>query len=238
MKRRNEKWIKEKALRRLREKYEQLRVESYNVELVERKKPRFAGWDISLELTEGGKIRKDALEILEVLTILNLDRVVFTRDIATIKEVRRVKYSLNSFKHYAFNNRHISNKTYHNLSERLKTLFYPDYFNKYSTPDKPRYRVYDGHFPWYACRLRVRKAYYRYDVIPNSIAQSEYDKIAYYPDIVSTYSSTGYRDDFRASTKSAWKAALKEVVKEQMGEEELLDYKYPKCFDKKDFGWD
>lgn len=248
MKRRNGLWHKEKQIRRLQEKRDALRVEARKVEYVALEKPVFAGWDIHVGLTKEGINRRDAEELQEVVNYLNLNEYRFTKDVKLVRHIRHHNFSVDSYrsyyKYYSWfylgQNRHISFHRYHNLEEHLKLYFYADYKYKHSTEDRPYYNL-KAYFPWYAFRLYITKSYHAYRGIPNSQAESDYDKLNadLYVWDRKTYRDR-WKDNFVRTNKFSFKMALKTIVNMQYTPEEIID-DYPKIFRKtnnqRDYGW-
>ncbi len=250
--RRNGRWHKEKANRRLQEKRDDLRKQSREVEYVPLEKPIFAGWDLSIGLTESGMRRKDSQEIQEVINILNESRQIFTRDIKYIRHIRNNDHSLDSIKSYYqnrgyfidyFSNRHITWREYHNLPQHLKEWFYEDRYYKYSSwMHRNYYYGTVSNFPWYEVRVVITRSYYHYKKVYNTVAQSEYDKLDGDLYLVNrkTWGRDKYRDSFVDSNKAAWKNSLRRIISSQYTPDEIID-NCSKIFkgtnDKKDYGW-
>ena len=239
--RRNGKWHKEKKIRRIKEERDTLFWSSKSMDYIPLEEPIFAGWDVSISLKDEYSSRNDLEYILKVLEVINSSSF-FTKDINLVKHVRKNNHDLKSLMSYKLNYKTLSSRVinknkYENLSEELKIFFQKAKFYKYSTELNPYYEVND-YFPWYEFKLKISKAYYYYRGIHNSAAQREYDKLSnlYWVDLLKIWGKSN-RDSFKKGIKGSWRNALKEVVSKQMTEEELLDYKYPKCWDKKDYGW-
>lgn len=184
-KKRNNYWREHKGMLHMKRRSEELWKLSRQVEKVPLEKPQFAGWEISITLTESGKRRKDAHILEKIMEILGLTKPRFTKNVKFIKDIRNNKYSVSSlyntkmsYSHNvgSLNNRHIRYNEYHNLPENLRSYFYPNPYYKYSNYDKPYYRV-EQNFPFYECRLKVTKSYYNFRGIPNSEAISEEQKL-------------------------------------------------------------
>lgn len=240
--RRNGKWHKEKKIKRIKAKRDELFNSSRDMDYVALEEPIFAGWDISISLKDEYSNRSDLSYLFKILEAVNLSSF-FSRDVNLIKHIRKNNHSfgsLNSYRTYisALDKKLINKRSFDSLPEELKIYFKVDKFYKYSSESNPFYGVDDNYFPWYEFKLKISKSYYYYRGIPNSAAQSEYDKLSnlFLNDIKKLWGGR-HRDDFKKGIKGAWRNALKEVVSKQMTEEDLLDYKYPKCWDKREFGW-
>ena len=250
--RRNGKWHKEKANRRLQEKRDDLGQQSHEVEYIPLEKPIFAGWDIRIGLTESGMRRKDFLEVQKILNILNLSRDMFTREIKFIKHIRNNNHSIDSIKSFYqhrgynidhFSNRHLTYHEFHNLPEDLKKWFYEDRYYKYSSwwsNGKSYYGVTSG-FPWYECRISITKSFYNYKKVYNTVAQSEWTKLDGDLYIVDkkTWGSR-WRDEFRKSNRASFKKSLRKIIINQYTPDEIID-EYSNIFKgtnkQRDYGW-
>ena len=235
--RRNGKWHKEKANRRLQEKRDDLKKQSREVEYVPLEKPIFAGWDINIGLTESGRLRKDSQEVQKILNILNLSRGIFTIEVKYIRHIRNNNYALESRKTYYrdilglcyldfSSDRHISWREYDKLPENLKKWFYEDRYHKYSTwSNNKNYYGVVSNFPWYECRLVITRSYYHYKKVYNSVAQSEHAKLDGNLYLVDrkTWGRYSWRDCFADSNKAAWKNSLRRIVGNQYTPDEIVD---------------
>lgn len=229
--RRNGRWLKEKSNRSLQERRDRLRKESLVVEYVPLDKPVFCGWDITLEaLTENKDLQK-------VVKVMGWSDAFYIRDVNRLKSIRKYGRTYQSYlklrnEYYGFRN-FIMPKDYFQLPYSVKSYFRPT-DHKYGIV-----YILIWNFPFYLLSLKINKTYYYYKKIYNTEAQSEYYKLDGDLYLVDRKSwGRGYqRDDFRGSLKSAWKSAMREISSKQFDEEDLLDYKYPKCWDKKSFGW-
>lgn len=251
--RRNGKWHKEKANRRLQQKRDDLRKQSRKVEYIPLEKPIFAGWDLKITLTESGMRRKDSQEVQRVLNILNLSREMFTREVKFIRHIRNNNYSLDSIKSFSlyrgyyidyFSNRHITYNEYYNLPDDLKKWFYEDRYYKYSSWARLGRGYYgvNNSFPWYECRISITKSFYNYKRVYDSVAQSEYHKLDGNLYVIDRKTwGKRWRDDFKKSNKAAWKRVTKKIVQNQYNPEEIID-KYGEIFrdtnKQRDYGWD
>lgn len=251
MKRRNGRWHKEKQIRRLQEKRDELRIQSRTIEYIPLEKPVFAGWDVSIGLTESGLHRQDALEIQRILNVLNVDKGIFSRNVKFIKSIRNSGHTIQGLRvtlgtyghypHYGLASNHISFHIFHNLPEDLKRYFSKDKYYKYSLYGREYYAL-NYSFPWYACKVLINKSYYNYRGIPNSEAEREYDKLSAWLNKydLKTWGRNSYRDDFRKSNKVAMQNALKKIIKKQYSPDEIIDYHdeiFRNTCQRKDFGW-
>ena len=250
--RRNGKWHKEKANRRLQEKRDELWQQSCEVEYAPLEKPVFAGWDINIKLTESGMRRKDSQEVQQILNILNLSRGVFTREIKYVIHIRNNNYSLESrktyYKHTLYSldfssDRHISWREYNRLPDDLKRWFYEDRYHKYSTWARNKnYYGLVSIFPWYECRLVITKSYYHYKKVYDTVAKSEHDKLDRNLYLVDrkAWGRYSWRDSYVKSNKAAWTNSLRNIVCNQYTPDEVID-NYSKIFrhtnKQRDYGW-
>lgn len=233
--RRNGIWHKDKANRRLQKKRDELKKQSREVEYVALEKPIFAGWDITIGLTESGARRKDSQEIQAILNIINDERGIFTREIKYIRHIRHNNHALDSIKTYYQNigyfydfgsDRHISWRVYNRLPNNLKKWFYEDKYYKYSTwSNRNFYYGTVSNFPWYECRLVITRSYYHYKKVYNSVAQSEHAKLDgnLYSVDRKTWGRYSWRDCFADSNKAAWKNSLRRIVGSQYTPDEIID---------------
>lgn len=248
--RRNGKWHKEKSNRRLQAKRDDLYKQSCVAEYIPLEKPVFAGWDLSIGLTESGSRRRDSEEIQRILNILNLSREMFTRSEKYVRHIRNNNHSIESIRNYYqhrgyyidhFSNRHITYHEYNNLPIDLKKYFFADRYYKYSFHGQTYYAVNQS-FPWYECKVVITKSYHSFRRVYDNIAQSEHTKLDGDLYIIDrkTYGNR-WRDDFTKSNKNALKASLKKIVSNQYTPEEI-DINYSEIFrgvdKRKDYGWD
>jgi hypothetical protein len=244
--RRDGKWHKEKKIRRLFERRNELLELSMKREYVELEKPQFAGWDVSLTLRSSGKHRSDSPQLQKVVDVLNSRKSFFTKDVKKIQFIRRsgftlgslnTYYSFSTFSYNGLNTKFLSSRDYHLIPDEIKKYFSISLRYKFFKEEQYKYQISDS-FPWYELRLMIKKSYYAYRVFYDTAAQSEADKI-YNLNYVEFSKLWGKRrrDSYLKSIKSAWRSSTKEIVSKQMTEDEILDYKYPKCWDKKLFGW-
>lgn len=232
--RRNGKWHKEKSNRRLQEKRDALRSQSRKAEYVPLDKPVFCGWDVTM-VVEGE--RSDAKGLEYVAKVMGWSNDFYVGDVNRLRSIRRYGRTYQAYvklrgEYYGYNN-FIWPKDYFQLPYAIKCYFRPT-DHKYGIV-----YILNWNFPFYALSLKIKKSFYYYKKVYDTEAQSEYYKLNSNLYLVDQKSwGRGYqRDDFRDSIKSAWKCAMREITSKQFEEEDLLDYKYPKCWDKKSFGW-
>jgi len=249
MKRYSDKWLREKELRRLADKRDELWQQSTEAEYIPLEKPIFAGWDISVGFRESAKRRRDFEKISKILNVI-IREEFFTRDKKLVRFIRGNNFKIESLRNYykysyyhlnSILNKHIDFKTYNNLSEEFKSYFYADRFYKYSTAERPYYELDVFKFPWYECRLIISKSYNYYKKIYNTEAKSEYDKLLnlHYVDFSKMWGRGYWRDDFKRSNKGAMRNSLRMMVSKQYTPDDILDdvNLFKGCFDKRNYGW-
>lgn len=229
-----------------------MREKSREKTYIELPKPIFAGWDISIVLTESGMRRRDAPELQEVMNVLNVSREMFTKDVNFVKHIRNNKHFIDSIKSYYqhrgyhidnFSNRHITYHEFHNLPEHLKKYFYEDKWYKYSSWqgrfNKPHYGVRET-FPWYECVVKITRSFYNYRVVYDTIAKSEYDKLDGYLYVWDMKTWSRYRDSFVKANKAAYRKSLNKIVSFQYTPEQIID-EYSNIFkganNNRNYGW-
>lgn len=230
--RRNGKWHKEKQIRRLQSLRDDLWQKSIEREYIPLEKPVFAGWDISIGVTESGARRRDSEDIQKILNILNLSRELFTKDVKFIRHIRNNGHFLDSVKSFYqyrgytidhFSNRHITYHEYHNLPEDLKKWFYADRYYKYSSwmNDKCYYGV-KSEFPWYECKIVIERSFYNYKIVYDTQAQSEHDKLDADLWLWDRKSSGhGYHYDGWKKSEQKFKNGLKIITNKNYSPEEI-----------------
>lgn len=238
--RRNGKWHKEKSNRRLQELRDELHDKSIKREYIPLEKPIFAGWDVSISV-EG--FRRDRHEIEAVIAAIGWNSQFFIRNVSRVRELRRDNHSFYTYlkirnSYYGYCNT-INSNTYQKLPESIQKYFYRSYYD-YLGISRERYEL-KWSFPFYALKVNVKKSYYKYKVVYDTVAQSEYDKLDNRLYIVDckTWGSR-YRDSYVKTNKAAWKNAMRYIVTKQYTPEEVID-EHSKIFknvnNKKDYGW-
>lgn len=223
MKRRNGRWHKEKANRRLQELRDELRVQSRKREYIPLEKPIFAGWDIVISV-EG--FRRDRPELEAAIAAIGWSSAFFVRNVAHVKDLRKNNHSFytylkirNSF--YGYNSS-INLATYNKLPDNTKKYF--NYrLSEFLGLKRERYEL-AWNFPFYALKVSVKKSYYHYKIVYDTVAESEHKKLndRLYEVDHKTWRSY-HRDSFIASNRAAWKKSLKIIVALQLSPEEVID---------------
>lgn len=239
--RRNGKWHKEKSNRRLQEIRDNLRYESRQKEYIPLEKPIFAGWDMSV-VVEG--IRKDRQDLEAVIAAIGWSSCVFIRDVRHIRSLRRSNHSFFEYltirsAHYNGGNSRISANSYERLSEEAKKYFGRIYSN-YLGITIESYEL-KWNFPFYALKVTLKKSYYKYKVVYDTVAQSEYTKLDSRLYLVDCRTwRNNWRDSFVRANKVAWKNSLKSIVSNQYSPHEIID-NYSEIFkntnNKRDYGY-
>jgi hypothetical protein len=239
--RRNGKWHKEKSNRRLQELRDILRYESRQKEYIPLEKPIFAGWDMSV-VVDG--FRKDRQDLEAVIAAIGWSSCIFIRNVSHIRSLRRSNHSFFEYltirsAHYNGGNSRISTNTYEGLTEEVKKYFGRVCYD-YLGIAREAYEL-KWNFPFYALKVSVKKSYYKYKVVYDTVAQSEYEKLdnrLYLVDCKAWRSR--YRDSFVKANKAAWKDTLKSIVGNQYSPDEVID-NYSEIFkntnNKRDYGW-
>lgn len=239
--RRNGKWHKEKANRRLQELRDELWSKSEEKEYIPLEKPIFAGWDVSISV-EG--FRRDRHEIEAVIKAVGWAFPFFIRNISNIRELRKDNYSFYTFlkirKSYYGYNSTINLDTYQKLPESIKKYFHKTYITNLRSILVERYEL-NWNFPFYALKVNVKKSYYKYKIIYNTVAQSESDKLDNRLYLVDCKKwGSRYRDSFVRTNKTHWKNAMRTIVTNQYTPDEVID-NYCDIFknvnNKRDYGW-
>lgn len=240
MKRRNGRWHKEKANRRLQELRDELRVQSRKREYIPLEKPIFAGWDIVISV-EG--FRRDRPELEAVIAAIGWSSAFFVRNVAHVRTLRRENHSFYTYlkirnSYYGYNS-YISVKTYEALSEDTKKYFHYVSYN-YSGVIRERYEL-SWNFPFYALKVGVKKSYYHYKIVYDTVAESEYEKLdSKLYEVDCKKWGNRYRDCFITTNRAAWKKSLDLIVCLQLSPEEIID-EYTTVFkgtnNKKNYGW-
>lgn len=165
------------------------------VEKIPFEKPQFAGWDISVTLSESGMRRSDALDLLRILSVTNVGTNGFTKRVNYIKELRRHSYTFQKVSYLAKNGVicwwygirnwrgrlsrfETSEKGFNSLPVELRKYFTFDSWNNRRYPWSEKKWYLNRHeFPMYELVFKVTKAYYNFQEIPNGEAESNYRKI-------------------------------------------------------------
>lgn len=239
--RRNGKWHKEKANRRLQELRDDLRNKSRQKEYIPLENPIFAGWDVSIVI-DG--FRKDRQDLEAVVKAIGWSSALFIRNVSHIRSLRRNNHSFFEYlsiraSHYYGSNSRISVKTYERLSEEAKKYFGRIYSN-YSGIVIESYEL-KWNFPFYALKVILKKSYYKYKVVYNTVAQSECEKLDSRLYLVDRRAwRDRWRDSFVKANKAAWKSSLRNIVSNQYSTEEVID-NYSEIFkntnNKRDYGY-
>lgn len=242
MKRRNGRWHKEKQIRRLQEKRDDLSSSRLEVEYVPLENPVFAGWEVNLYV-EGQ--RKDKPELEEILEQFNWNNSIFIKNKNYIRMIRVFKHSYNVYAslmhHYGGIKQFLYQKQYDELSIRAKEYFFEVTKLGYGNSEYKLFYLKWG-FPNYAIKVKINKSYHYFRAIPNSQDESDYKKLdnwLYMYDI-KTWGRYRYRYDFRKANKVAMQNALKKIVKKQYSPDEIIDYHdeiFRDTCQRRDFGW-
>lgn len=192
--RRNKHYLFLKNARMLNFKHSDLRNED-DYDWVPVEKPQFIGWELSLKLDDMGSRNPYAHDIYEVLNIV-CARPVFTKDLNTIKNVRKANKRLVTYmsiineirrkNKYAnlgitdlFDHRLLTKDKYEQLPDRLKKYFseYTDF--RFSFGEKTLYSYYklSYTFPFNRMEIVIKKAYSNFKGIPRSEKISEEKKL-------------------------------------------------------------
>jgi len=171
--RRNGKWHKEKANRRLQQKRDELWQQSCKAEYIPLEKPIFAGWDITMEVTSG---RRDAEELEAIAKIMEWSKDFYVKDVKRIKSIRRYGRTYESYiklrgEYYGYYN-FIREDVYSKLPYKLLK-----YFNTSSHDRWGKVYTLNWNFPFYALSLKIKKSYYYYKKVYDTVAQSEWAKL-------------------------------------------------------------
>ena len=239
--RRNGKWHKEKSNRRLQELRDNLRYESRQKEYIPLEKPIFAGWDMSV-VVDG--FRKDRQDLEAVIAAIGWSSCIFIRNVSHIRSLRRSNHSFFEYltirsAHYNGGNSRISANIYERLSEEAKKYFGRVYSN-YSGIIIESYEL-KWNFPFYTLKVILKKSYYKYKIVYNTVAQSEHKKLDTRLYLVDRRAwRDRWRDSFVRANKVAWKNSLKSIVSNQYSPDEIID-NYSEIFkntnNKREYGW-
>lgn len=190
---RNKQTEKQKALRRMYERYRDISWRA--VDYVPVEKPYFMGWDVSIALSESGARRRDADELQAVLDALGASRKQFTKGVRFIRYLRRWRYSLDAIEHahvmdykkgrdtkphwfQSLAHYSLSKHAYANLPVHIQKYFYYDksdyyYWGKYGDCYRLRFP-----FPTYELIYKVEKAYANFQGIPRADEWSEWQHLS------------------------------------------------------------
>lgn len=237
MKRYSDKWLREKELRRLANKRDELWRQSRKAEYIPLEKPIFAGWDTVLYVNSE---RRDKKDLEEVISIMGWSTDFYVRDVKKIRELRRYGHTFMSYIKLR--------KSYHGYHNYISVRDYerkvPAHLNKYFEIRKSIHGdVYSltWNFPFYAISVKIKKSYYYFRRVYDTVAQSEYTKLddyLYYRHDLKTWGNS-YRDKFLKSIRHNMNSSLKRIVKKQYTPDDILDdvNLFKGCFDKRDYGW-
>lgn len=160
-------------------------------------KPYAIGWDVFLDIHPNVKMDEHRVNILrQVVGILNLHRIYFTRKVNVVKFFRRNKYEFSNilyqasqedvFTHYydKFDYwywKSISWKQYEGLSEQLKKYFtpYDSYRGRHGYEKRARVNFYAFNYSHNEndyIVVKVKRAFATKRVIPDGEAQATYWK--------------------------------------------------------------
>lgn len=224
-------------------KLEKERIEAWKrirkPEYVPLEKPYAMGWNIYLDVHPNCKMDDYRMGILrEIVGMLNLKRVYFTRKVDVVKYFRKYKYNYSNVVTYAqgeeifIDHYHkydalrwqtIGWKAYNSLPEHLKKYFVPSMRCVGKVNGEMQYRMrgmvnlgafnYSHNINDYVV-VRVKRAYATKRAIPDSEAQSTYRKNT---DILSSGGYFGYRYNWRLDglpkPRKKWKGALRAVAR-------------------------
>lgn len=257
-----------KFIRREIERMDELQKESRVEYLIELEKPQFAGWELYVDLSESGKRRRDAPDIMYLLNLFGMNRIQFVRNLTTIRMLRRAKYSYsrvqlskkayksnyNLDNYYAW--RSISEKAYMSIPDQYKKYFSLDNTKQYGWYSGDRYLLIWNALPTYEFVFKLKKAYWTHLKYYDGDAIGEYERLrhkiwygSYRNDVIraSGWIRGRYRDNFSSKIKSAWGSAIKEIEKAansySVHDEDWDDVEqYLKdragVYNNKQFGWD
>jgi len=193
---RNKQEEKQKALRRLRIRQDEL--DWKGVEYVPVEKPFFMGWDVYVDLSESGKRRRDAPDLMQVLHLIEATKKRFTKCVKYIRYLRKNGYSYEVTENSVFDYRtwtaHKQHEYLPYYHQTLRTLYITEsefehvkgpirkYFyrtNRYwwRTYDDKVYKVDESVFPTYELVYKVEKAYANARGIPKGEEWGEYERI-------------------------------------------------------------
>lgn len=263
---RNQREERLKLIRRENDRLEELRILAWEEHKVALEKPRFAGWEVHLELSESGKRRRDAADILYLLGLFHMNTPHFVRNLTTIQVLRRAKYSYSrvqvSKKTFLSKYRLDRYYTWRSLNER-EYLKLPDYYKGFFTLNKfyghtywnpgPHYSLKWNAIPHYELVFKLKKAYWTHMIVFDGEAESDYDRLRhkiYYGDYCADlYKALGHesrrRDCFASKIKGRWNNAITNLRKaantigvqdEEWDEIEGVITK--KAYNHKRYGWD
>src|SRR5690606_10324383 len=127
----------------------------------------------------------------------------------------------------------------------LKKYFFPNKYYKYSSYDKPYYRIKDDYFPWYEVRIKIKKVYWSCLNHPNTAAKSEFDKLRnnlFGNNLWNEFYGRRYRDDNSKSLKTSSRVLcqlFKIAANNNLLDDDIepILTKQSKLYDKKQFGW-
>jgi hypothetical protein len=191
---RNKQEQKLKYLRRLDQRMGELGYRE--VEYVPVEKSYHMGWEVSIDLSESGKRRNDAKDLLEVLDIVGATEPYFTKDVQYIKHLRYGRYNYEKVQkgllmhtsskryprilahlpywHNTLTSFEIRKEKFTQVPMRLRHFFYEADHWKYGCKV---YRVNSWKFPKYELVYKVRKAYAGFQGIPKGNEWSEYEQL-------------------------------------------------------------
>jgi hypothetical protein len=185
-------------------------------------------------------VRRDADELQAVADVMKWSEDFYVRDVKKIKLIRRYGKTYQAYiklksEYYRFSN-FIREGTYLKLPERIQK-----YFEKHTHHRADTIYTVIWNFPFYAFSLRIKKSFYYYKKVYDSVAKSEHDKLdaALYIEDRKMWGKR-WRDDYVKSNKAAWKGTLRNIVKDKLTPDEVID-NYSKIFrnvdNKRDYGW-
>ncbi len=160
-------------------------------------KPQFAGWDLTLVLSNSCLRRRDAPKLNAILSLLEASKPVFTKQEKLIRHIRLHNHDWNTLRslpvkgekysvwdstsyysrythRYNYIWDYIPSKVYNNLSEEYKAFFSKD-------PVKDNQKLYHQltyRFPTYEIRVKVTKSYWNKTYLPFSEEDSIYKKVS------------------------------------------------------------
>lgn len=231
---RNQREERLKFVRREQERCDELWDKAREWHLVELEKPQHAGWEIHVELSEGGKRRRDAPEIQALIDLLGWGEPRFIRNLSTIRVLRRHNYRYHvirtaltrkQFKlsyHIEpfYYTKGLYDSQYQALLPKYQGYFHLDTYEWNAAPWRGKKYILNWNaIPTYELVFKLKKAYWTHLRYYDGDAQGEYrrlhDKLwegSYSQDVHRACGfENRYRESFNSALTCAWKTATKKI---------------------------
>lgn len=235
---------REKYYRKLEKEMVQARQKMLKPQYEPLEKPYAMGWNVYLDIHPNIKLDAHRVGILkEIVALLNLKRVYFTRKVDVIKFFRKSKYKFSEILQYAFEEKifthyfdkwdywrwkSISFKMYEKLPEHLKKYFilYDSYrgWRRFEKRARVNFSAFNySHNENDYVVVKIKQAYATKRAVPDGEAESIYERAWL------TLKHSGYWGSYyhwkegQPKERKKWKSTLKTVTR-------LGDYQ--------DYNWD